>query len=36
MLTVSWCRQTGEKIAASSEEEANCVHGGDIGGIEIT
>ena len=35
MLTVSWCRHTGEEVAASSEEGANCVHGGDIGGIEM-
>ena len=35
MLTVSWCRHTGEEVAASSEEGANCVHGGDIGDIEM-
>ena len=35
VLTISWCRHTGEEVAASSEEGANCVHGGNIGDIEM-
>jgi hypothetical protein len=35
VFTVSWCRHTGEEVAASSEEGVNCVHGGDIGDIEM-
>ena len=35
MFTVSWCHRTGEEVAASGEEGANCIHRGDIGDIEM-